>query len=66
MELIVNGDPFRCEEGTTVTELLEQKKYSYPLKTVYIGETRIPKDQWDQTVLRPGEVVRVIHLMAGG
>ena len=66
MALTVNGDSYPFREGLTVAELLAEKKYSYPMKTVYIGDTRIPKEQWATTVLRDGDVVRVIHLMAGG
>ncbi len=66
MPLTVNGDEHPFREGMTVAELLDEKKYSWPLKTVYVGKTRIPKDQWPSTVLRDGDVVKVIHLMAGG
>ena len=66
MSLTVNGEAHPFREGLTVAEVLEEKKYSWPLKTVYVGETRIPKDQWESTVLQDGEVVRVLHLMAGG
>lgn len=66
MALTVNKEPHPFREGLTVTELLQEKKYSWRLITVYIGETRIPKDQWESTVLSDGDVVRVIHLMAGG
>jgi sulfur carrier protein len=66
MALTVNGESFPFREGLTVTEVLEAKKYSWPLKTVYVEGTRIPKDQWETTVLRDDETVKVIHLMAGG
>ena len=66
MALIVNKDPHPFREGLTVTELLAEKKYSWRLISVFIGETRIHKDQWETTVLHDGDEVRVIHLMAGG
>jgi sulfur carrier protein len=66
MALLVNGDPSPFREGMTVTDLLEEKKFSWPLITVYVGEVRIPKDQRSTTTLRDGDQVRVIHLMAGG
>lgn len=64
--LTVNNEPFPFREGLTVAKLLEEKKYSWPLKTVYVGDARIPKEQWETTVLEDGDVVRVLHLMAGG
>ncbi len=66
MALTVNTEAYPFREGITVAELLEEKKYSWPLVTVYVGDRRIPKDQWAATVLHDGDVVRVIHLMAGG
>ena len=66
MPLTVNGDEHPFREGLTVAELLAEKKYSWPLITVYIGKTRVPKDQWGSKELRDGDVVKVIHLMAGG
>jgi len=64
--LTVNTEAYPHRDGMTVAELLEEKKFSWPLITVYVGETRIPREQWATTVLRDGDVVRVIHLMAGG
>jgi thiamine biosynthesis protein ThiS len=66
MSLTVNGDEHPFREGMTVAELLAEKKYSWPLITVYVSGARIPKSQWSTTVLRDGDVVKVIHLMAGG
>ncbi len=66
MALTVNGDEFSWRENLTVADVLEEKKYSWPLKTVYLGDARIPKDQWETTVLTESDVLRVIHLMAGG
>jgi sulfur carrier protein len=64
--LTVNTEPHPHRDGMTVAELLEEKKFSWPLITVYVGEARVPKERWASTVLRDGDVVRVIHLMAGG
>lgn len=66
MALIVNKEPHPFREGLTVSELLEEKKYSWRLINVYIGDRNIPRDKWPSTELQDGDVVRVIHLMAGG
>jgi sulfur carrier protein len=66
MSLVVNKEPHPFREGLTVSELLEEKKYSWRLITVYVGDERVPRDQWPTRVLEDGDVVRVIHLMAGG
>ncbi|MFH2006971.1 MAG: sulfur carrier protein ThiS [bacterium] len=66
MALQVNGEPHPHREGLTVTELLTEKRFTYPLKTVFVNGTRVPKDQFDTTALADGDDVQVIHLMSGG
>ena len=66
MALTVNGDPHPWREGLTVTALCQEKKFSYPLKTVFVNGARIPRDQHDTTVISDGDDVQVIHLMSGG
>jgi len=64
--LTVNGDPHPFSEGLTIADIIDQKKYSFPLKTVFVNGTRIPKEEWPTHVLRAGDVVDVLHMMSGG
>jgi len=66
MAITVNGDAHPWREGLTVAAILEEKKYSFPLKTVFIGTVRVPKDVYEKTLVEEGAEVRVIHLMGGG
>ncbi len=66
MAITVNGDSHPFHEGLTVEDLLVAKKYSFPLKTVFIGQRRIPRDEYATTLIHDGDEVRVVHLMSGG
>ena len=66
MTVWVNEEPFPYREGLTIADVLREKKYTWPLKTVFLGDRRVPKDEWETTVLEDGDRLRVLHLMAGG
>jgi len=66
MAITVNGDSHPWREGLTVEVLLEEKKYSFPLKIVYINKERIPKENYQTRLIDDEDVVNVIHMMSGG
>ena len=66
MALKVNGERHPYREGLTVTALLEEKRFTYPLKTVTINGRRIDRAAYDDTLLSDGDEIQVIHLMSGG
>jgi len=64
--ITVNGDPHPWREGLTITALMEEKKFSFPLKTVFVNGKRIPKVEQDGHLLEDGDEVEIIHMMSGG
>ena len=66
MAITVNGDSHPWHEGLTVEKLLEEKKYSFPLKIVYINKERIPKEDHQTKIIDDEDEVNVIHMMSGG
>ncbi|MBW1807055.1 MAG: sulfur carrier protein ThiS [Deltaproteobacteria bacterium] len=66
MSIIVNGDNHPWREGLTVAQVIEEKKYSFPLKTVFINGQRVPKPDWPTRIVADGDEVNVLHLMSGG
>ncbi len=66
MTLTVNGDPHPCAEGLTVTALLREKTYTFPMKVVIVNGQVVKKAQQATTVLHDGDVVEVVHLIGGG
>jgi sulfur carrier protein len=66
MALTVNGEPHPFCEGLTISALMQEKRFSYPLKTVIVNGVRVDRKAYDTTVLADGDKVDVIHLMSGG
>ena len=66
MAITVNGDAHPWHTGLTITTLMEEKKFSFPLKTVFVNGKRIPKGEHDDHVLADGDKVEIIHMMSGG
>jgi sulfur carrier protein len=66
MPITVNGDSHPWHEELTVSRLMDEKKFSFPLKFVVINGKRIPKSEWDRHLIAEGDEVNVIHLMSGG
>lgn len=66
MPISVNGQQQTWTQGLTVSQLLEEMKFSFPLKTVFVNGRRIPKVEHAQKILSDGDRVEVIHMMSGG
>jgi sulfur carrier protein len=66
LTITVNGETHPWRKGLTISALLNEKRFSYPLKTVFVNATRIDRKAHDTTVLQDGDKVEVIHLMSGG
>jgi thiamine biosynthesis protein ThiS len=62
----VNGDPLEWRNGMTVQDILDAKKFKFPMLIVTIQGEHIPKEQYAATVVPDGADVKVIHLLSGG
>ncbi len=59
-EIIENHDRI------TVNQLLELKKFTYKMLMVRINDSTIKRDEYNNTYIKDGDKVAVIHLMTGG
>ncbi|OGO76988.1 MAG: thiamine biosynthesis protein ThiS [Clostridiales bacterium GWB2_37_7] len=62
----LNNRACEWEEGLTVQGLLDKKRYTYPKLIIKINNVLVPQDEYTSTVIRDGDDVKVIHLLAGG
>jgi sulfur carrier protein len=62
----LNNRDFEWEEGLTVQGLLDKKSYTYPKLIIKINNLLIPSEEYSSTLIRDGDDVKVIHLLAGG
>jgi sulfur carrier protein len=64
--LTVNGDPHPWREGLTVSELLKEKAFTFPMKVISVNKELVPKSAYATRVLADGDDVQVVHLTGGG
>ncbi|MDF2520260.1 MAG: thiamine biosynthesis protein ThiS [Clostridia bacterium] len=67
MDMIkLNNRDYEWEEGLTVRRLLQKETFTYPRLIVKINNVLVPDEEFESTVIRDGDDVKVIHLLAGG
>jgi sulfur carrier protein len=66
MNILINKEAHFCRNGITIEQLLKEKNFVFPLKTVFLNGKRIPQGEHASTVLKENDVVDVIHMMSGG
>jgi len=62
----VNGDPLDWREGMSVQDILDAKKFKFPMLIVTIQGEHIPKERYAAAVVPDGADVKVIHMLSGG
>lgn len=62
----VNGRDFPWEENLTIERIMELKGYTFPKIYVKINGELIEKEEYGNTIVNKGDIVQIIHLLAGG
>jgi thiamine biosynthesis protein ThiS len=68
MEILLNNrkESFPGRSQMTVRELLQDKKFTFKFLVVRHNDKVVMEDNYAGTVIRDGDKVVVLHLMAGG
>jgi len=64
--ITVNGEPMDWSDGMTIRDILDYKRYVFPLLSVWIDDVAVPRDKFDTTRVPDGSKVQVIHMISGG
>jgi sulfur carrier protein len=64
--ITVNGNQHPWRHGLTVTGVLAEKNYVFPMIIVKINDTFVPEDKYGTTPVNDGDDFWAIHLIAGG
>ncbi|OQB46995.1 MAG: bifunctional sulfur carrier protein/thiazole synthase protein [Synergistetes bacterium ADurb.Bin155] len=64
--IIVNGEPMEWEEGMTVRDIIDGKRYVFPLLAVWVDHVPVPRDRFDDATVPDGSNVQIIHMISGG
>ena len=66
MILVNNRDKIPWQPDMTVTRLLEVCRYTSPHIHVFVNGELVRKPQYDSFLIKDGDEVRVLHMIAGG
>lgn len=67
MKIMLNNREEEFDGKTlTVTELLEQKKYTFRMRIIKINGNLVPKENYGSTLINDGDNVQMLYLMSGG
>lgn len=64
--ITVNGSPHPWREGMTVSDVLEERRFTFPLLVVRIDGRLVPRGSYAEAQVPDGSDVDVMHLMSGG
>ncbi|MFH1438824.1 MAG: sulfur carrier protein ThiS [Pseudomonadota bacterium] len=64
--ITVNGNSIEWRENMTVTDALAAMSYDFPLITVTVDGTFVPRDEWDTARIPDNAEVKAIHIHHGG
>jgi len=66
MDIIVNGEPASVPDGTTVAELIERLALGGKRIALEINEDIVPRSQYGERRLMPGDRLEIVHAIGGG
>jgi sulfur carrier protein len=68
LALVVNGEPFEIEKGSTIADLVGVVTECADPKGVAVAVDRcvVPRSEWAATPARAGTLVEVVGAAAGG
>ena len=66
MILTVNGEPRTLADGSTVGMLVMELGFGNRRVAVEVNCDVITRDRYDQTPLRAGDIVEIVHFVGGG
>ena len=66
MEILLNGQPCRTREGTTLDELLHEQVLAERRVAIEVNGEIVPRGRHAGHVLLPADRVEIVHALGGG
>lgn len=66
MNLIINGQKQESKDGTTIIKLLNELKINRLSVAVELNLDIVPKNKYDETILKEGDKLEIISFVGGG
>jgi len=64
--IVVNDEPRPWREGVTILDIVRDLDPTLPIAVVRLNGRHLARADWDVTVVRDGDEVRVVWIIAGG
>jgi sulfur carrier protein len=65
-QIILNGAPHQLAPGATLADLIEALALSQQALALAVNRNVVPRQQWRERALQPGDRVDVVHAIGGG
>jgi sulfur carrier protein len=66
MQILVNGETRSIAPDTRLPSLIEQLRLGERRLAVELNGAIVPRSTWDQTALRDGDRLEIVHAIGGG
>jgi len=66
LQIIINGKQATSSEGSTLADLVAQKKLNVATIIVEHNARIVPQSEWPEILLRPEDAVEILSFVGGG
>lgn len=66
VEITVNGETQRVDEGTSLMELVRSLELAPERVAVERNRQIVPRARWVETVIEQGDALEIVHFVGGG
>lgn len=66
MEIVINGEPQRIDDGMTLAALIEQLDMKPKYVAVERNRELVPRARHAECLLQPGDQLEIVTLVGGG
>ena len=66
MNILLNGEPFECDEASTLETLVSLQKLGGKRIAIEVNLEVVPRSQFADCELRDGDKVEIVHATGGG
>lgn len=66
MRILLNDEPITCNEGLTVSMLLDQLRQLKPGTALALNQQILPRERWEHQQVSEGDSILLFQVIAGG
>lgn len=67
MNIILNNNPESFEKNEmSISEILQVKNFVFKMLVIKVNDKIVRKDEYDNTFVKEGDNVVILHLVSGG